>query len=593
MKQRPIYAIIAISLLAVSCKGFLDKFPTDKLGSDSVFSDEELAENVVAGVYNNLLWEFNSTDNVKYNWDAYASVLDPVDYYTGAIAFLGGNTQSTNAVFVTFWKRFYEGINRANDVINNIGTVPGMSTELKQRRIAECRFIRAFYYYRLNCRWRGVPIYLENLAPEEYVKARSTEDKVWQTIIDDCTYCIENENLPDKYTSNDDDYGRITKGAAYTLRGKVYLWQKKYDLAEKDFRKVGELGYGLYDGKYSDLFIESNEKCREMIFSIQLIPQKGYGNALGYIYGNMNTVSKGNDQFVLNSDFADTYQCKNGKPFNWDDFLPGYSSLTPKQRSAYFLRDGLTDAEKASAMEYGADLSVYHDSGNEARLVNIFNQRDPRLAATVILPYSTYLGGASGTGLNYTCRYPYRKDTAPELDLQTRYTTKMYYWMRKFVPRGTEYAAAEYSGVDMPIFRYADVLLCLAEAINEQGRTDEAVEYVNMVRDRAGVAELNTNSWTMVENQEDLRKRIIDEKHWEFAGEAGTIYEDELRWGIWHERRFLGSDPGVTGTAGLKQVWGENVSPYVYGGDYCYKWAVPQAEIERNRALKQNDGWNR
>ena len=293
------YTILACSAITASCSGFLDKTPTDKLSSDLVYTNQTLAENAVRGVYNNLIWDFNSTDNVKYNWDAYAGVLDPVDYFRGSIAFLSGNVLSTNGVFSTFWKQYYEGINRANDVINNLENVPGMKTELKQRRIAECRFIRALYYYKLNCRWRGVPVYLENLAPDEYKKARSSEEKVWETIIDDCTYCIDNANLPDKYSASDSDYGRVTKGAAYVLRGKVYLWLKKYDLAEADFLKVGELGYGLYEGNYADLFQESNEKCREMIFSIQFIPQKGFGNALSYIYGNMETVSKGNDQFVF------------------------------------------------------------------------------------------------------------------------------------------------------------------------------------------------------------------------------------------------------------------------------------------------------
>ena len=591
--KKTIYAVLTLTVLAASsCAGFLDKIPTDKLSSDLVYTDPVLAENAVRGVYNNLLWDFKSSDNTVYNSDAYAGILDPVDYFRGSVVFLSGNVLSTNGVFQTFWKQYYEGINRANDVISNISKVPGMSDALKQRREAECRFIRAFYYYRLNCRWRGVPVYLENLAPDEYTKGRSSEDAVWQTIIDDCNWCIDNENLPDRYSSSDADYGRITKAAAYMLRGKVYLWQKKYELAEADFLKIGDMGYGLYDGNYADLFLEANEKCREMIFSIQYIPQKSFGNALSYIYGNVGTVSKGNDQFVLNSDFADSYQLKNGKPFSWDDYFPGYSDLTPQQRSAYFLRDGLTDAEIATMNEYGADMSLYLPSGNESRLKNIYAQRDPRLAATVILPYSTYLGGSTGAALTYTNRFPYRRDTAPELDLQTRYTTKMYYWMRKFVARGIEYASSEYTGIDMPVFRYADVLLCLAEAVNEQGRTSEAIDYVNKVRDRAGVDELDSNSWTAVEGQEDLRRRIIDEKHWEFAGEAGTVYEDELRWGVWHERRFLGSEPGVDSEAGLKQVWGENMSAYIYAGDFCNRWAIPQREKERNQNLVQNEGWN-
>lgn len=233
--KKSFYTIVICSVAAVSCNGFLDKTPTDKLSSNLVYTNQALAENAVRGVYNNLIWDFNSTDNVKYNWDAYAGVLDPVDYFRGSIVFLSGNVLSTNGVFTTFWKQYYEGINRANDVINSIESVPEMKSELKQRRIAECRFIRALYYYKLNCRWRGVPIYLENLAPDEYTKARSSEEAVWQTIIDDCTYCIDNENLPDKYSASDSDYGRVTKGAAYVLRGKVYMWLKQWELAEADF----------------------------------------------------------------------------------------------------------------------------------------------------------------------------------------------------------------------------------------------------------------------------------------------------------------------------------------------------------------------
>ena len=104
------YTILACSAITASCSGFLDKTPTDKLSSDLVYTNQTLAENAVRGVYNNLIWDFNSTDNVKYNWDAYAGVLDPVDYFRGSIAFLSGNVLSTNGVFSTFWKQYYETI---------------------------------------------------------------------------------------------------------------------------------------------------------------------------------------------------------------------------------------------------------------------------------------------------------------------------------------------------------------------------------------------------------------------------------------------------------------------------------------------------
>lgn len=586
--------IIIISLLFgvfVSCNKFLDTAPLDKLNTRLVFSDKDLAENVVRGAYSHLRWEYSTTANTAYNWDAYASVMDPMEYIIGSMPFLTGNVLSTNGVFLTFWKVYYEGINRANDVINNIHLVPNMSEELKARRIAECKFLRAWYYYCLNCRWRGVPVYLENLAPEEYTKPRLTENQVWEQIIDDCSDCIECESLPEKYSSTDADYGRITKGAAYTLRGKVYMWQKEWKKAESDFRAVGDMGYNLYQGSYSDLFTETNERCDEMIFSVQLIDEKSYGNALSYYYGTSCSVGKGNDNFVLNTDFVDSYELASGKPFNWDDFIPGYSGMTPQQRSIYFCRNNMTEIEKETMSFYGADMTKYDAEGNEDRIRKVYAGRDPRLAATAILPYSTYDGGATGSSVTYTMRFPYRRSLSPDFDLQTRYETNMFYIIRKFVIKGTEYVSAEHTGIDMPIFRYADVLLCLAESLNEQGETDQARVFVDRVRSRAGVAPLEGNEFIDSSTKELMRERIIKEKKWELACETSSIYTDELRWGTWHRDRFLGGKEGVKSEAGRKQVWGENLRHYTYAGDFSYYWAIPQSEIERNRNLTQNEGW--
>ena len=105
---------------------------------------------------------------------------------------------------------------------------------------------------------------------------------MWGVIIDDLNDCIACEELPGKYKSSDSDYGRVTKGAAYTLRGKVYLWLKKWEEAEKDFLEVGKLGYDLYRGDYADLFKLANEKCDEMIFSAQMEDIDGFGNVFSY-----------------------------------------------------------------------------------------------------------------------------------------------------------------------------------------------------------------------------------------------------------------------------------------------------------------------
>jgi hypothetical protein len=232
----------------------------------------------------------------------------------------------------------------------------------------------------------------------------------------------------------------------------------------------------------------------------------------------------------------------------------------------------------------GADLSIYLESGNEARVKAAYANRDPRLAAIAITPYSTYSGGASGAVATYTSRYPYRDWQSPSLDLRYGNNEYMFYPIRKFVTKGREYTNIGYNPVDVPIFRYADVLLSLAEALNEQGKWSQALTYINMVRSRAGVVGINAAGYegSQVASADDLRPKIRNEKKWELACEE-QIYLEELRWGTWKDDKFAKDN-------GLQSVWGEAEYKYIWGGDAYLKWAVPQAEVEK-AGLKQNDLW--
>ncbi|MBO6169227.1 MAG: RagB/SusD family nutrient uptake outer membrane protein [Bacteroidales bacterium] len=576
----------AAAVALVGCNDFLDRAPYSKNSSSSMFSSALLAESVVSGAYSNVIWDYITTDALSA--DAFSSVMDP--NYTDIdlrYPYLRGTVLSNHGMFTTYWKRLYEGVNRANDVINNIDKVPDMEDALKAQRVAECRFLRAYHYYRLNSLWRGIPIYEKNLAPDEYTKGRDTEEAVWDFIIDDLTKCIECETLPTKYASGSPDYGRVTKGAAYALRGKAHLWKEEWELAENDFRAVMDCGYSLYTrGSYADLFTLANEHCDEMIFSAQMVEQEGNGNVLSRVYGNYCTTGYAYCNLVLNTNFVESFTEKNGKPFNWEDYIPGYNSMDPKARSVFFLRNNLTDAEKATLSEYGADLSQYNPTGNEARVAQAYANRDPRLAAIAITPYSVYTGGASGAAVDYTYRFPYRDWASPSFDLNNWTTAYMFYPIRKFVTSGREFLNVLYNPVDIPIIRFADVLLCLAEALNEQGKWQEAVTFVNMVRDRAGVALLNAagNEYTAVASVDEMRDRIRAEKRWELACED-QLYTEELRWGTWKDNKFASGN-------GLLQVWGAPLYEYIWGGNAYNKWAIPRSETEKNTNLEQNDYWN-
>ena len=569
------------AILFTSCRGdLMDLDPYDSIGSGNMWTSENLADMGVTGIYNVL-----RSDNVAGDLHKFDSYGVSADYRDGNYSLLRGNATTSDSQFSNYWRIHYEGVSRANDAIANLPNAP-LDESKRNRFIAESKFLRAYFYYKLNMMYKGVPLYLGPTELEGFTKGRDTEEAVWNQVIQDLTDAINTADLPDKYAAGSGDYGRVTKGAAYALRGKAYMWMENWAAAEADFRRVGELGYALFQGGYKELFKEANEQCDEMIFSLQCIDLSGYGNNFTFRYGSRVSYGSCWNTYLASTDFVDTYECADGKPFNWNDYIPGYNEMAPAARSVYFLRDGMTDEEKTTLAAAGADMSKYLDSGNEARILAAYTNRDPRLQMTIITPYSQYLGSINSTDYTYTLRWPYRQgsDTAEPFDLRTDTNNRFYYLFRKFVAEGSsEIPNREYSPLDIPIIRYADVVLSLAECLNEQGRTDEAITYVNMVRQRAGAALLNSNQYTQVTGQDNMRERIRNERRWEFAGE-GVNFFDEMRWRTWHESKMFDG-------AGLKQIWGEMQSSYSWGGDYLYNWAIPRTEIQMNTNLEQNDGW--
>jgi tetratricopeptide (TPR) repeat protein len=584
IKFKIIFCVLSGIMLFEGCRSdLLDTVPYYAVSSGNVWNSAGLATQVVTGVYNRVRDEYSGLASNYPYWENFSSNTDYHPAWISYLNLLQGNATPSSTHFSTVWKRYYEGIHRANDVIANIDKVPDMSDALKAQYKAECKFLRAYFYYRLNALYRGVPIYLEPINAADCTRGRASEQEVWNTILADLTDCINEPNLKNKYASNDTEYGRVTKGAAYSLRGKVYLWLNEYVKAEQDFRAVTTMGFSLFSD-YKALFKQANERCDEMIFSVQAIAENGLHTCINVYYGNRMTPGTwGYNAIIINDAFVGSFDCADGKKFDWEDYLPGYSSMTPNARSVFFLRDNMTAAEITRMTNYGADMSQYLPDGNEARIKAVYDNRDPRLALNVITPYSTFLGGVTGTAINYTLRWPYRGyDDAEPYDIRTDTNSAFYYLGRKFVPEARE--VLDYiCPIDIPLIRYADVLLNLAEALNEQGKTNEAITYVNQVRARVGAQLLNTNTYTTVTGQDNMRERIRNERYWELCFEEHA-YFDELRWGTWKEKKFF---PG----SGLKQIWGTTTYSYRWVGDHLWTWPIPASEMQMNSNLTQNPGW--
>ncbi|MGC4233987.1 MAG: RagB/SusD family nutrient uptake outer membrane protein [Niabella sp.] len=566
-------------------KTLLDTAPYDRLATENMWNSDNLTDLGVQGIYNALRLDINTggASHLEiYQYDR----LGPTGQTRDATGMLQGTITPNDGLFSNAWRYFYTGVIRANDAIANIPLKSPSPDNKKARLIAESKFLRAYFYFRLNQLWKGVPLYLEPTSYDEFMKPRSSEQEVWAQIISDLTDCINESNLPDKYASGDANYGRVTKGAAYALRGKVYMYTNEWTKAVADFQKVKDFGFKLF-GDYRQLFKEANERSDEMIFSLQNIGVPGLGSTTQFFCGTRSSFGSCWNTYLVSPNLVDMYEKTDGSIFRWDDIIPGYSGMTPQARQVYFLRDNMTSQEITAASGRGADMSKYLATGNEARIKTAYENRDPRLAVNVITPYSTYVGVLGADNNIVTSRFPYRTDGVPTGDLRTDTGPLFYYLHRKFVYEGTsETLNRSYGPTDMPLIRYADVLLLWAEALNENGDVPGAISKVNEVRSRVampGLQQTNSLLPTYVTGQADMRERIRKERRVEFPNE-GVIYFDELRWKTWRESTF-GSG------AGVQQVWGQNTHTYNWGGDYLYAWPIPAAERERNTSLTQNPGW--
>jgi hypothetical protein len=584
--MKKLLLICSLPLILLGCKKtLLDTTPYDALASETMWTSDNLTDLGVTGIYNALRLGQNTggaSGLEIYQYDRFSFTGQTRD----AEALLQGTITPGNGLFSSNWQNFYEGIVRANDAITNIPLKSPSSAVKKGKLIAEAKFLRAYYYFRLNQVFKGVPIYLAPFKIEEATKPRDTEQAVWDQVIKDLTDCINEPNLPNKYTKGNPGFGRVTKSAAYALRGKVYMYTQKWTEAVADFAKVKELGHSLF-ANYTLLFKEANEQSDEMIFSIQNTGVVNLGSTTQFFCGTRASFGSCWNTYLVSPNLVDLFENADGTKFNWETIIPGYSAMTPIARQVYFLRDGLTATERTAAAARGADMTKYLAVGNEARISKAWTGRDSRLAANVITPYGNYNGVLGAGNQTVTSRFPYRTINSPTFDLQTDTQTFFYYLHRKFVAEGNaETLNRAYGPIDLPLIRYADVLLMWAEALVELNNLPEAILKVNEVRARAGMPALqqtDPTKGTYVSNQSNLRDRVRDERRVEFPNE-GINYFDELRWNTWKNTVFQAGN-------GSRQVWGANVNTYTYGGDYLNAWAIPQVEIERNPNLKQNPGW--
>lgn len=578
MRLRYIALYAAIAAVCGGCES-LDYTPGDQMSGQTFWQTEDHARQAAVGMYAAMKepWCFG----MEFTFDMCSDLADGTSPWSDVSR---GDAFSSNSSGVqNHWQYLYELVHRANTVIRNVAGMP-ISQETIDRVTGEARFLRAMAYFRmLNC-WGGVPYYDETCdINEEFAHLdapRCTADELRGHILDDLTDAIR--KLPVSWDAA--DLGRATKGAAYALRGKVYLFNLQWDEAVADFEeivynKTYNYGYSLHPD-YNDLFrLYNGRHSDEMIFSIQSIDGNTAGYALDIVsyFGNKSTMRLiAGNRIVPSTTLVDMYENPDGSPFNWDDVFPGFNAGDSQMRRRLM----------CVAIDQGSTEVTSTLDSDTTKVMDAYRLRDPRLCLNVITPYSHYLGtdaGSSPMDKQFVLADPTKGGAPMEAMAFIRNSEgwNSYFW-RKWIPTGNldgywgEYTRTPY---EFPLIRLGDVLLMLAEAYNESGATDKAVIELNKVRERVGMPGLDSGAaWLAVNGKEDMAERIRRERAFELAGE-GQRYWDLKRWGLLEQSVKNATD-----------IFGDLMYTRTYQERHQL-WPIPLVEMERNLSLTQNPGW--
>lgn len=255
-------ATLLIIMSIQSCDDYLEILPPGQENTENFFNTPENYQDALVGVYdllsttylNNILGEIAS-DNSLCGGENPTDVLDwqQIDDMI--------HTPDNGALRNVFqW--MYAGISRANYIVE---FQDNLDFEGKEQLLAENLFLRSYYYFELVKFFGDVPMYTDRRITIEETQSidRTPKEDVYLQIEVDLMNAIP--NLPWTQTQS----GRATKGAAWALLGKIYLYQEKFTEAAQAFNEVINSGQYQLVQDFNTIFLNNNENNSESVFEIQ------------------------------------------------------------------------------------------------------------------------------------------------------------------------------------------------------------------------------------------------------------------------------------------------------------------------------------
>lgn len=531
------FIILSLSLSFSSCNKFLDVLPKDQVADATLWSSSANADLFLNDIYASVPTLITSDP-----WENFSD--NSMNGQAGRVSTnIYGPSIYTPSNAPNKWS-LYTSIRKANLFIEKVGA-SALEENWKKLRLAEARFLRAYFYSILWTYHGGVPIITDvlnqNEQGDEVFRPRNTAEETFAFITSECNEI--SADLPLTAES-----GRVTWGAAMTLKGSCELFNAsplynisndltKWEQAAKTFKRIIDTSRYTLFPDYNTLFFEENNNNVEVIFARQHLGGTPLAN---YRDGEIGP------RFV------------NGALTGW-----GHVNPTQDLVDEYVMENGLPITDPASGYE---ENNPY--AGREKRFYeSIVYDGSEWLGSTMIMKQG--VGSLNATDLN-----------------NSSISTRTGYYIRKGI--NPKYASAQnnQNSANWIIFRYAEVLLSYAEARNEATGPDQTVyDAINEIRERADLPAL----------PEDLTKEEMDiyikrERRVELAFEEKRL-PDLLRLRL---AEVILNQP--VHAIKIEQVGGNWLYTVVPAGggmrvfhkEKNYFLPIPQSARDKNTQLEQN-----
>lgn len=508
MKTVYIY-LLCISFTLAGCSDWLSEDGAPKMDYD-FYKTEEGMDAALVAAYSYLrlgasgehasVYEELGTDLFTEGSDG--SWRDSFDQY-------GAKMGADNSLLYKLWENDYKGIGTCNIALDEIAGSLEVSSAKKTQSMGELRFIRAYLYFELVQQFGRIPLVLNGSYEARTDFQRSSVGQIYDAIITDLRYSIDNMSTPDKLS--DITKGRANSYVAAHLLSKVYLTRASGEVEDRG-KKATDLDSVLYYSaeviekspyklldNYSDLWDINNQGNSEVIFAIQYTTNplfNGDGNWL-HLFWLAEYDNKPGMQRAI----------EYGRP---------YKRMRPTDKTLFELFDRKNDSRFYKSFQW-----VYYANNAKtipkwAELKNkgeVYFTPDPEkgqvkgkakfaLGDTAIY-YSIVKTGLASNSIDlkkYIANYSYTYYPYEAQDL------KCYPTLLKHLASNRTDVAQRESGREWVRMRLGETYLIAAEAAGRKGDFDLAATYLNVIRERAAWADNEEKApqyWTIEKGDKD------------------------------------------------------------------------------------------